>query len=79
MTAVDEKAVTLARDTMGLLGDVAAMTEAAAGWADDELAGGKPAKWLLMQLITANRLIAAAARGQDASHEVAAWRTAGAP
>jgi hypothetical protein len=65
--ARDEAAVTLARDTAALLGDVGALTGAAAEWADDALAGGAPPRWVARQLIDAARLIAAAARGETAA------------
>ena len=75
MTVTSDAGTELARDFKAELGDVAALTEAAAEWADDQRAGGKPAAWLLQQLITANRLIASAARGQEpATHEIAAWK-----
>jgi hypothetical protein len=70
-----EPALAVARDTIAVLREVAAMLEAAAEWADDERAGGKPDAWLLRQLITADRLIAAAARGEQPSRETAAWLT----
>jgi hypothetical protein len=72
--ARDEAAVTLARETIALaveavalLRDLAARIEATAEWADDALAGGKPAKWVARQMITAGRLTAADARGEAAT------------
>jgi hypothetical protein len=62
--ARDEAAVTLARDVAAQTGQVGALTAAVAEWADDALAGGKPPKWVAQQMITANRLIGAAARGE---------------
>jgi hypothetical protein len=71
--ARDEAAVALARDTVALLGeavallrDLAARNEAAAGWADDALAGGTAPKPVAYQLIDAARQTAAAARGEAA-------------
>lgn len=43
---------------------IARLLDAAAGWAEDAIAGGDPPKWVIRQLITADRLIAAAARGE---------------
>jgi hypothetical protein len=62
-----EQAVTLARETAGQLGEVGAMLDATAEWADDALAGGAPAKWVALRLITAERLIAKAVRGDAAA------------
>ena len=66
MTAVvAEPGVTLARDTMTILaGDVPALLDALAEWAEDAIAGGEPSRWVADQLIGAARLTAAAARGQ---------------
>jgi hypothetical protein len=62
-----EQAVTLARETAGQLGEVGVLIGATAEWADDQLAGGAPPKWVALRLITAGRLIAAAARGEAAA------------
>jgi len=64
MTDRTAEAVTLARDTAALAGEIGALTGAVAEWADDALAGGRPAKWVARQVITANQAIAAAARGE---------------
>jgi hypothetical protein len=62
--ARDEAAVTLARESAAQVGEVGAMVGATAEWADDQLAGGAPAKWVAAQMIAAARMIAAAARGE---------------
>jgi hypothetical protein len=70
--ARDEAAVTLARETVALLGeavallrDLAARNEAAAEWADDQLAGRTMAPVpVAYGLIDATRQTAAFARGQ---------------
>jgi hypothetical protein len=62
--ARDEAAVKLARETAAQTSEVGVMIGAAAEWADDALAGGKPPKWIVQQMIAASRLIAAAARGE---------------
>lgn len=74
MTDRAVEAVTLARETIDLLGgydavlrDVAARLEAAAEWADDAVAGGAPPKWVIRQTIAATLLTAAAARGETAT------------
>ena len=64
ITAAAEPGVTLARETAALLGDVAALLDAAAEWADDAIAGGAPPRWVAAQLTGAARLTARAARGQ---------------
>jgi hypothetical protein len=64
MRLVEEQAVTLARDVAAQRNEVAALTGAVAEWADYALAGGAPPRWVANQMITANRLIAAAARGE---------------
>jgi hypothetical protein len=61
------EAVTLARETAAQTGEVGAMIGATAEWADDALAGGAPPKWVALHMITAGRLIAAAARGEAAT------------
>ena len=43
---------------------IARVLDDAAGWAEDAIAGGDPPKWVIRQLVTASRLIAAAARGE---------------
>ena len=67
MTDRTAAAVTLARDTAALAGEIGALTGAVADWADDALAGGAPPKWVARQVITANLAIAAAARGEAAT------------
>src|SRR6266705_2430215 len=74
VTVTDEDAVTLARETIALLAeaaallrDLAARLEAAAEQADDKLAGGTAPKPVVYELIAATRLNAAAARGQAAT------------
>jgi len=62
--ARDEAAVTLARETAAQVGEVGALTGAVAEWADWALAGGAPPRYVAQQVITATRLIAAAARGE---------------
>jgi len=62
--ARDEAAVTLARETAAQVGEVGALTGAVAEWADYALAGGAPPRWVANQMITANRLIDKAARGE---------------
>ena len=68
-TAADRaaEAVTLARETAALTSQVGDLTGAVAEWADDALAGGKPAKWVALQMIWANQIIAAAVRGETAT------------
>ena len=61
------EAATLARDPAALAGEIGAMAGAVAEWGDDALAGGRPAKWVARQMVTAGRLIAAAARGEAAT------------
>jgi hypothetical protein len=61
------EAVTLARETAAQRNEVGALTGAVAEWADWELAGGRPPMWVAQRMITANRLIAAAARGEAAT------------
>ena len=56
------EAVTLARETAAQVGEVGALTGAVAEWADWALAGGAPPRYVAQQMITANRLIAKAAR-----------------
>ena len=65
-TAADRaaEAVTLARDVAAQVGEVGALTGAIAEWADWALAGGAPARYVAQQMITANRLIDKAARGE---------------
>jgi hypothetical protein len=65
--ARDEAAVALARETTAMLGDAGAMVGAVAEWADDQIAGGAPPKWVAARMIIAVRLIAAAARGEAAA------------
>jgi hypothetical protein len=67
MTDREAEAVTLARETAAQTGEVGVLTGAVAEWADDALAGGKPPKWVAQKMITAGRLIAAAARGEAAT------------
>lgn len=62
-----EQGAALARDTITLLGHFAGMLDGVTEWADDALAGGEPPKWVAGKLITAGRLIAAAARGEEAT------------
>jgi len=62
-----EQGAALARETHALLGDVGALIGDTAEWADDALAGGAPPKWVARKLITAGRMIAAAARGEAAA------------
>jgi hypothetical protein len=65
MTDRTAEAVTLARDTAALAGEIGALTGAVAEWADDALAGRRASPtWILHQVITANLAIAAAARGE---------------
>jgi hypothetical protein len=64
MTDREAEAVTLARETAAQRDEVGVMVGAVAEWADDALAGGKPPTWVAHRLITAGRLIAAAARGE---------------
>jgi len=42
-----EQAVTLARETRGQLGEVAAILTATAEWAEVEVAGGAPPRWVV--------------------------------
>ncbi len=66
--ARDEAAVTLARETVALLRDLAARNEAAAEQADVRLAGRTMAPLpVAHDLINESRKIAAAARGQAAT------------
>jgi hypothetical protein len=67
MTDRTAEAVTLARETAAQTGEVGALAGAVAEWADDALAGGAPPKWVAGRMITAGRLIAAAARGEAAA------------
>jgi hypothetical protein len=67
MTDRAAEAVTLARETAAQRNEVGALTGAVAEWADWELAGGRPPMWVAQRMITANRLIAAAARGEAAA------------
>jgi hypothetical protein len=67
MTDREVEDVTLARETAAQRNEVGAMIRATAEWADDALAGGKPPKWIVQKMIAANRLIAAAARGEAAT------------
>jgi hypothetical protein len=67
MTDREAEAVTLARETAAQTGEIGALIGDVAEWADDALAGGKPPKWVALRLITAGRLIAAAARGEAAA------------
>ena len=64
MSLIEEQAITLARGTTALTGEIGALTRAVAEWADWALAGGAPARWVANQMITANLAIAAAARGE---------------
>ena len=64
LAPVEEQAVTLARETAAQTREVAALTGAVAEWADWALAGGAPPRWVANQMITANRLIDKAARGE---------------
>jgi hypothetical protein len=61
---VEDPALTIAWGTADQRGEIGAMTGAVAEWADDALAGGKPPKWIVQQMIAASRLIAAAARDE---------------
>jgi hypothetical protein len=61
------EAVALARETAAQRDQVGALTGDVAEWADDALAGGAPPKWVALKMITAGRLIAAAAQGQAAT------------
>lgn len=54
------EAVALARETAAQRNEVGAL-------AGDALAGGAPPKWVALKMITAGRLIAAAARGEAVS------------
>jgi len=67
LAPVGEQAVTLARDIAAQTREVGALTGAVAEWADLALAGGKPAKWVALQMIWANQIIAAAVRGETAT------------
>lgn len=69
MTAIDElardeAAVALARETAAMVGDVGRLVGDTAEWADDQLAGGAPPKWVARKMIDAGRMIARAARGE---------------
>jgi hypothetical protein len=64
MTDRAAEAVMLARETAAQRNEIGAMIGAVAEWADDALAGGKPPKWIVQRMVIANRLIAAAARGE---------------
>jgi hypothetical protein len=63
---VEQQAITLARETTALLSETSALIGEAAEWADWALAGGAPPRYVAQQMITAGRLIAAAARGEAA-------------
>ena len=66
--APEEAVVALAREIRAaLLRDVAAQVDAAREWADWEVAGGKPPKWVIRELDLRLAAIAAAARGQAAT------------
>ena len=65
--ARDEAAVTLARDTHALLRDTGTLIAAVAEWADDQIAGGAPPKWVATRMIIATRLIASATHGRHAA------------
>jgi hypothetical protein len=67
MTDREVEDVTLAREIAAQRGEVGALTGDVAEWADKELAGGRPPKWVAQRMITAGRLIAAAARGEAAT------------
>jgi hypothetical protein len=67
MTDREAAAVTFARGTIAQTGEVGALAGAVAEWGDWALAGGAPARWVASQMITAGRLIAAAARGEAAT------------
>jgi hypothetical protein len=62
MTAPPEPALILAPQWDAMLGDIAALNDSVAEWADIQLAGGAPPRWVIARMITANRLIARAAR-----------------
>jgi hypothetical protein len=64
---VEQQAITLARETAAQTSEIGALTGAVAEWADYALAGGAPPRWVANQMITATRLIAAAARGEEAT------------
>jgi hypothetical protein len=66
MTDREAEAVTLARETAAQRDEVGAMVGDVAKCADDALAGGLAPTPVLHWLIDANRLIAAAARGEAA-------------
>jgi hypothetical protein len=67
MTDREVEDVTLARDTAAQRAEVGALTGAVAECADDALAGGLAPTPVLHWLIDANRMIAAAARGEAAT------------
>jgi hypothetical protein len=62
-----DQGAALARETHALLGEVGAMLTATAEWAEVEVAAGAPPRWVVQQLIMAERLIAGATRGQVAA------------
>jgi len=67
MTDREAAAVTLAREKQPPRPARSARSPAPSPkWADDALAGGKPPKWIVQQVVAAGRLIAAAARGEAA-------------
>jgi hypothetical protein len=65
--ARDEAAVTLARDTIAQLGEVAELIASVAETGEYALAGGVAPKPVAHYVISAVRLIAAAARGEAAT------------
>jgi hypothetical protein len=67
MTDREVEDVTLAREIAAQRGEVGALAGAVAEWADWELAGGRSPTWIVHRMITAGRLIAAAARGEAAT------------
>ena len=62
-----DQGAALARETHALLGEVGAMLTATAEWAEIEVAGGAPPRWVIQQMIIAERLIAGATRGEAAA------------
>ena len=62
-----DQGAALARETHALLGEVGAMLAATAEWAETEVAAGAPPRWVIQQLIIAERLIAGATRGEAAA------------
>jgi hypothetical protein len=62
-----DQGAALARETHALLAEVGAMLTATAEWAETEVAAGAPPRWVIQQLIIAERLIAGATRGQAAT------------